>query len=240
MRSAHLALAVVAALTGAVCTTTNDASAAAEVSGTGKGIVGGALLGGEIGFLGLAAFGTQTSWLYYTVPPALAIGGGIAGYYIEQSTAPEVPLFMLAGGMALVIPTVVLTLTATTYRPGNEDYTPSDATPAEAINEPIDATKPTVTGGSPSSPGEGAAGGAGSGGGTTTTTPPAPNQHKPPKSSSRLPAARSFALVSFDSSALRVGLPVVAMKPAYSTTEMAKFGLNQRWEVHAPLLDIAF
>ena len=36
------------------------------------------------------------------------------------------------GGMALVIPTVVITLSATTYRPGNEDSTPADAAPADA------------------------------------------------------------------------------------------------------------
>ena len=125
--------AVGAALLAAICTTTNDASAAPQVSPTGKGIAGGALLGGEIGFLTLAAANAKAGWLYYTIPPLLAIGGGVGGYFIEQATPADnatVPLFMLAGGMALVIPTVVITLSATTYRPGNEDSTPVDASPS--------------------------------------------------------------------------------------------------------------
>lgn len=233
--------AVGAALLAAICTTTNDAPAAAQVSATGKGIAGGALIGGEIGFLTLAAANAKSSWLYYTIPPLLAIGGGVGGYFIEQATPEDnatVPLFMLAGGMALVIPTVVITLSATTYRPGNEDSTPADASPSSGptggSKATVDVSTPTVTGGTPSTPG----------GGTTTTTPPPAPKHKPSKTSRSLdlPLApvRSFALVSMDSSALRVGIPAVTMRPTYTTTEVAKFGLAQRYEVHAPILDIAF
>lgn len=230
-------LAVASALFATVCVMTVDAQAAPEVSPTGKGIAGGALLGGEIGFLGLAAFDAKSSWLYYTIPPLLAVGGGVGGYFIEQgSDSPNVPLFMLAGGMALVIPTVVITLSATTYRPGNEDSTPVDASPSSVDTKAtVDVSKPTVTGGSPSSP----AGGGGSG--TSTTTPPPAAKHKPSKTSSLgLPAARSFALVNMDSTSLRVGVPAVSMRPTYTLTEVAKFGLVQRYEVHAPLVDIAF
>lgn len=230
-------LAVASALFATVCVMTVDAQAAPEVSPTGKGIAGGALLGGEIGFLGLAAFNAKSSWLYYTIPPLLAVGGGVGGYFIEQgSDSANVPLFMLAGGMALVIPTVVITLSATTYRPGNEDSTPVDASPTSVdTSATVDVSKPTVTGGSPSSP----AGGGGSG--TSTTTPPPAAKHKPSKTSSLgLPAARSFALLNMDSTSLRVGVPAVSMRPTYTVTEVAKFGLVQRYEVHAPLVDIAF
>jgi hypothetical protein len=243
--SKFVSFAVASALVAAVCTTTNDAPAAAQVTPTGKGIAGGALLGGEIGFLGLAAFNAKSSWLYYTIPPLLAVGGGVGGYFIEQGSKdnPDVPLFMLAGGMALVIPTVVITLSATTYRPGNEDSTPSDASPSTDGKATVEVTKPTAGGGgsvtgsgSPSTPGP-------TGGGTTTTTPPAPPKHKlekPGKTSLGLPPARSFALLSMDESSIRVGVPAVTMKPAYTNSELAKFGLVQRYEVHAPLVDIAF
>ncbi len=224
--------AVGLALVAAIGTTSSNAPAAPEVSKTGKGIAGGALLGGEVGYLGLAAFGAKQSWLYYTVPPLLAIGGGVGGYFIEQSSgvSTEVPLFMLAGGMALVIPTVVITLSATTYRPGNEDFTPADATPADASAGGAVKVTPVEAGGSGSS---------------TTGAGTGPAKHKPGKTSSLEPhpgkaAARSFALVSWDSSAVRVGVPAVAMKPAYSQTEVAQFGLKQRYEVHAPLLNISF
>lgn len=234
-----LGFAVAASLLSAICTTTNDAPAAATVTATGKGIAGGALLGGEVGFLGLAAFNAKSPWLYYTVPPLLAIGGGVGGYFIERANqdSPTLPLFMLAGGMALVIPTVVITLSATTYRPGNEDSTPSDATPSAAGGVTVDVSKPSVTGGSPSTPG---APPPGSGAGTSTTTPPPPPKHKPGKTSLQSPPMRSYALVSLDSSAIRVGVPAVTMKPAYTNAELAKFGLAQRYEVHAPLLDIHF
>lgn len=242
-RQKFVGFAVAAALAGALCTTSSDASAAAQVSATGKGIAGGALLGGEIGFMGLAAFNAQSSWLYYTIPPALAIGGGVGGYFIERGTkdSPEVPLFMLAAGMALVIPTVVITLSATTYRPGNEDSTPSDATPASDGTVKVNVSSPSVTGGSPSSPTPAA----GAGSGSSTTVPPAsgPTKKKPDNTSldrlRRMPD-RSFALVSWDTSAIHVGVPAVTMKPAYSNTEIAKYGLSQRYEVHAPILDVHF
>ncbi len=222
----YVSLAVASALFATICATTNDAPAAPEVSPTGKGIAGGALLGGEIGFLGLAAFNAQSSWLYYTIPPLLAVGGGVGGYFIEQSSdSATVPLFMLAGGMALVIPTVVITLSATTYRPGNEDSTPADASPSSADGKAtVEVSKPA----------------AGAGGGATTTTKPPPTKHKPEKHSLGLPPARSFALLNMDSSSIRVGVPAVSMKPTYTVTEVAKFGLSQRYEVHAPLVDIAF
>lgn len=238
MRSARktkmVGFAVGLALVAAIGTTSSEAPAAPEVSKTGKGIAGGALLGGEIGFLGLAAFGAKQSWLYYTVPPLLAIGGGVGGYFIESSdgVATEVPLFMLAGGMALVIPTVVITLSATTYRPGNEDSTPSDATPADASFTGGTGVKVTPAG-------EGGSGSSGTG------APAGPTKHKPSAKSpsldgARKEGARSFSLVSWDASAVRVGVPAVSMKPAYTQTEIAKFGLTQRWEVHAPLLNVSF
>lgn len=228
--SKSLGFALALSLGALVTTTSGNASAAAEVSGTGKGIAGGALLGGEVGFLGLAAAGAQQSWLYYTLPPVLAIGGGVGGYFIEKSASPEVPLYMLAGGMALVIPTVVITLSATSYHPGSEDSTPSDATPSG------DGTATVTVGG-------GSAGASVGGGAGSTSTAPAtgPAKHKPSPTSMRLPPTRSFALVNYDSlGALRVGVPAVALKPAYSTTELAQFGLSQRYEVHAPIVDVTF
>jgi hypothetical protein len=239
-RPRAVGFAVGAALVAAVCTSSSEAPAAAQVSATGKGIAGGALLGGEIGFMTLAAAGAQQSWMYYTIPPALAIGGGIGGYFIEQSTkdSPSIPLFMLAGGMALVIPTVVITLSATTYRPGNEDATPTDASPAPGTTVKVETGSPTVTGGTPSSPSP--ATGAGSGGSTTTPPVTGPAKHKPEKTSLRRMPDRSFALVSWDTSSIQVGVPAVTMKPSYSTSEIAKFGLAQRYEVHAPLLDVHF
>jgi len=106
-----------------------DAEARAEgpVVGTGKGIVGTALLGGEAVAIGMAAFGVEKGWTYLVFPPLAAVGGGIGGYFIEQAAPPaEVPLYLLAGGMALVIPTVIVTLNATVYK-----------APIDYPNEPV-------------------------------------------------------------------------------------------------------
>ncbi len=235
MRSARtkaVSLAVSAALLAVVCSSPGEARAAAEVSGTGKGIAGGALLGAEVGFLGLSAFGAKQAWTYYTIPPLLAIGGGVGGYFIEKDSEPEVPIYMLAAGMALVIPTVVVTLSAHAYRPSSEDSTPPDAVPASG--------SATISVGGDASTAPAAAPAAG-GSGTSTTTPSAPTQHKPKKTSLREPS-RTFALVDFDErlSTLRVGIPLVHVKPAYTHDEIAKFGLAQRYEVHAPVVNVAF
>jgi hypothetical protein len=238
--------AVCASLFASVVTMSGSASAAAEVSGTGKGIVGGALLGGEVGLLGLSAFRAKPGWVWYTVPPVLAIGGGIGGYVIERNAAAEVPVYMLAGGMALAIPTIVATLSAHAYQPSSEDSTPVDAVPADAgsiggtvggsVSGGVAPSTPTTTTGNPSTPLSGA------GSGSTTTTPTPPPQRKPARTSSRRATMPSFALVSWDDAApgLRVGVPLVAMTPSYSQAEVAKFGLVQRYELRATLLDVHF
>jgi hypothetical protein len=236
---AKLVVAAAVATTGLVAGTPSTARAAdGPVVGTGKGIVGGALLGGEIGFIGLSVAGAKQTWLYYVVPGALAIGGGIGGYFIEkdkEGTDAQVPMFMLAGGMALIIPTVVITLSANAYQPANEDNTPADASPADAggaLGVKVNTSDSTNMG-SPSS----------GGGGTTTTTPTAPPPKRKPAntSSSAAPIQRPQALVNFDDlTTIKVGLPVIALRPMYTKTEMSQFNQPQRYEVTAPVVSFAF
>ena len=110
--AAALSLGAAAFLGGA-----SEARAEGPVVGTGKAIAGTALLGGEAVAIGMAAFGVKKGWPYLVFPPLVAVGGGIGGYFIEAAAPPaEVPLFLLAGGMALVIPTVIVSLNATVYR----------------------------------------------------------------------------------------------------------------------------
>lgn len=209
---------VVASLcTAAATTTTSAAHAETEVSPTGKGIAGGALLGGELGFLTLSAFGARSSWMYYTIPTALAIGGGVGGYFIEKGGSPNAPMYMLAGGMALLIPTVVVTLSANSYSAASEDGTPNDAAP---------------TGGSVKA--EAGGGGGGAGGTTAPTTGPAKHKVDGKKS---LPLA--LLNLGGDES-LRFGVPLVHLRPTFTTDEMATYGVKQRYEVHAPVVALKF
>jgi hypothetical protein len=93
-----------------------EARAEGPVVGTAKGVVGGALLGGEVVALGMGIFGVDKGWTYFVFPTLGAVGGGIGGYFVEQAGPPEAPLYMLAGGMALVIPTIIVALNATVYK----------------------------------------------------------------------------------------------------------------------------
>jgi len=123
-----------------------EAAAEGPVVGTAKGIVGGALLGGEIVAIGMGAFGVSKGWPYLVFPPLAAVGGGIGGYFIEQAAPPaEVPLYMLAGGMALVIPTIIVTLNATIYKaPENYPNEPVQNQPAGDAPLPRTSKRPHV------------------------------------------------------------------------------------------------
>ena len=113
-----------AAFTLAMAAHGPTAQAAGPVASTGKGIAGGALLGGEVVTITMAAIGVSRGWPYFVFGGVGMIGGGIGGYFVEQATgttAAEAPVFMLAGGMALVIPALVLSLNATAYKPPESD-----------------------------------------------------------------------------------------------------------------------
>jgi hypothetical protein len=86
---------------------------AEPASATGKGIAGGALLGGELVIFGEAIVGIETPWLYWLGSGLGAIGGAVGGYYIESGGAPRTSYYLLTGGMALSIPAVVVYLDAT-------------------------------------------------------------------------------------------------------------------------------
>jgi hypothetical protein len=124
-----------AALLTAVAMASVSAPAAADgpTAPTGKGIAGGILLGAEIPMIVTAAIGVDDAWPYLLFGGVGAIGGGIGGYFVEQAGeggGPAEPsLYMLAGGMALIIPTLVVTLNATAYDPSE------DVEEGEEINE---------------------------------------------------------------------------------------------------------
>ncbi|GAC1393956.1 MAG: hypothetical protein NVSMB47_02170 [Polyangiales bacterium] len=261
MSALALRHAVAVAVSGALLAATLTGSSPARaddspVKGTGKGIVGGALLGGEAGLVILSAAGAKQSWMYYTIPPALAIGGGVGGYFIEkgqEGTNAQAPMYLLAAGMALIIPAVVITLSAASYNPVNDDgggpvTVDSGTTSSGAgLGVKMDSGAATsTTSGSPSVP---TAGASSSGGGTTpTTTPTAPPKHKPSPNETRAPGlVRPQALLSLDGlggldgpRTLSIGVPVVSVKPMYTRDELVAFGQKQRFEVSAPVLSVAF
>ena len=218
-----LSVVVSAALMGgaALVAGAGEARADGPVTGTGKGIAGGALLGGEVATITMSVIGIEAAWPYFAIGGAAAVGGGIGGYFIETAAPPEVPLYMLAGGMALVIPTLVAALNATTYKPPEEDTADPSAT-EPAPEPPLPGAQ--VTPGSKRagrSPGKVLA----------KTTPDTRHPFIP------------MALIGvrgLDPDHVALGIPAVDVRPLYSLRERQMFGVEQGHEVRVPLLRAVF
>jgi len=166
------------------------AHAEGPVTATGKGIAGLAIIGGSATAITMGLVGVEKRWAYLFFPPLVAVGAGIGGYFMEQSAPVEVSTYLLGAGMALVIPTIIVSLNATVYK-----------APEEYPNDP------------------------------SKKTPAA----EPPRAGY---VPRS--LVDFDRGALAIGLPPVQVRNAFSTDELAKFGVAQVREVHVPLFHASF
>jgi hypothetical protein len=93
-----------------------------EVKPDFKGVFGLGLIGAELGFAIPAIAGMDDWWPYVVFPTVGAAGGGVAGYFLleEGKGNTEVAVAMLVVGMALVIPTAVLTLALTAYDPDDD------------------------------------------------------------------------------------------------------------------------
>ena len=219
---------------------------AEEVATTGKGIVGGALLGAELVLVTEAAFKVQPGWAYLVGGVGGAAAGGVGGYFIEQEASSKATMLMLAGGMALVIPTTVAVLSATAYEPPasyTQDHAPTDepvAEPPQPSTTPAPVPSPPAT----TSPA-----------GTEVTTPPAtPPAATPGAPSGSLPKRKSKAhrtlpldyhlsppaLIGVSAEALTLGVPAVEVRNVYSRNELAMYGVTQATELRVPVLSVLF
>jgi len=110
-RAASLSLAL-AASTSAV--------RAADEAPSGQGISGGALVATELVVLGETAAGVEPLWAYVLGGALGAAAGGFAGHLVEENAVPEASAFLLGGGLALLIPSVVWVGNAHQRRPQHE------------------------------------------------------------------------------------------------------------------------
>ena len=151
MRTSIETIVGAAAIAGAVALAPNVASAQdsgppdGAVQPTAKGMVGGGLLGAEVVMIGIAIGGVK-AWWPYVVFGAVGAGAGVAGgYFVEtEASTAEPSLYMLAGGMALVVPTLVAVLNATAYEP--EDDEEDDDLPGDDEIPGIDVEAGVETG----------------------------------------------------------------------------------------------
>jgi MFS family permease len=230
-----------AAVLGALALMAPSREARADnVSPDGKGVVGGALLGAGAVTIVESLVGVRAGWAYAVGALAGAGGGGVGGYFVEKgSTDGKAPMYMLAGGLAIIIPALVLTLNATRYMP--EEGATEDRTPIEP------AAEPGVPGGSVT-------------GGTTDVAPPpppptAPPAGQPPASpppatpakppqSSRVKAPPSggvaASLVDVYTGGLRVGVPVPDVYRTFTPEQQRQYGMRDVAELRLPVLHVTF
>ncbi len=230
MMNVRLSSIVATAAAALVALASADASAQTAgdpVSGDGKGIVGGALLGAEVVTITMGIIGVEEAWPYFVFGGVGAVGGALAGFGVESADPPaEAPLFMLAGGLTLIVPALVISLNATS----------ADAPVEEADFPDEPAADPP-----PASPGAPPGGGGSVGVGVSTSQREAPRPRAPlaRRSTVSAPAARMTA-VDLRRGDLALGLPTVQVKPLYTAQELARYGVAQGTEVRVPVLGAAF
>lgn len=216
LSSLALLVASLGAASPAKAQTSGDARGAdQEARATGKGIAGGALLGAEAVMLVEAVAGVRTVWPYAIGGLAGAVGGGVGGYFVEDA-GTRVSVYMLAGGMALVIPTMVAVLSRTAYEPP-ADYT-EDRGP---IDEPV-AEPPQPS---------------------ARLRAPRTLSHR--KAHGRpvayiAPVTRSPSLLDVVDGSLGLAFPAVELRDVYSAEERAVFGVSQETELRVPVVGGVF
>jgi len=236
-RTAKARLSSLTAVAAFVGTALASAPASAEaVSATGKGVTGGVLLGAELAMIPQALVGVDKWWAYALGGGLGAAAGGVGGYFIEtQVSTAEPSLYMLAGGLALVIPTVVLTLNATAYKPEVEegetasDDSVSDVSAEPSGDAPTEAPPVEAGPGQPPAPGPAPA-----------TPPPSGPQAR--RSKKGAPSRATFVpgLLGVDLSGPRVslvpGVPTVDVQPLYTAREVSQYGGAAGHQVTFPAL----
>ena len=189
-----------------------------EVSPTGKGITGGALMGAESVTIVASLAGLHTGWVYGVAAAVGAGAGGVGGYFVEQGSADGVaPTAMLAGGLALIIPAVVLYLNGTRYQP--EEGAAEDRAPV----------------GPPAEPGVPGAG--------VTTAPPTPSDAPAPlvaPPSRPSPSTIPQSLLDLRGGSPQFGVPVPELRRSLTVAEERLYGTRGVGELRVPVLHVVF
>jgi hypothetical protein len=217
----RLSALATATLVGAAAFVAPERTALADnVSPDGKGIVGGGLLGAELVTIVEGIADVKSGWAYGIGAIVGAGGGAVGGYFVEQQSSDgKVPMYLLAGGLALVIPAIVVTLNGTRYRP--EEGATDDNVPAPA---------PAAD---PGSPGSGVIGPAAHPSSAAPTSTPT-------SSTVRSREAAPLSLVDVRGGSLRLGVPAVDVRPVFSLTEQRQYGMHAQTELRMPMLRVAF
>jgi hypothetical protein len=224
----HAAIAALLASSTLVTVTARDARAD-EVSPTAKGVVGGGLLGAEAVTIVEALAGVRPGWAYAVGAVVGGAGGAIGGHFVEDGSSDgRLPMYMLAGGLALVIPAIVLTLNATRYMPeegATEDNAPigpaaEPGAPGGSIINAPNAPPPTTSPGLPAP--------------ALPPPPPAPPAPTP------APVPPPQSLFDMHQGTFRLGIPVPDVRPVFTLHEQRQYGMRAETELRMPMLHMVF
>jgi hypothetical protein len=194
----------------------------------GKGLTGGALLGAEAVTLTEAAIGVKPAWAYLVGGAAGAVGGGVGGYFAEEKVTAKVSLYLLAGGMALVIPTTIAVLHQTQYEPPVEftqDAPPED----EPLAEP--PAPEAILEGGPTA--RAPASDRARRGGTPGGAPSPAARIRAPLCPALVPPPP--ALFAIRSRRAQWSVPAVEVRDVYTRRDRFEFGVRQGTEFSVPI-----
>lgn len=206
------------------------------VNGRPKGIIGGALLGGEVVMLTMGAVGVEKAWPYLVFGGLGMAAGGVGGFFIEEAAGPgnaggdvpEAGVYMLAGGMALVIPTLVVVLNATAYKPPETDTIEPSPTPQPAAEPPAPSGGASVTISSKNDS-------------VPRKAPPVARRWSTPaRAEAPIVPHIPVSLVDVYQGELAMGVPAVQIRHIYTQREMALYGVQQGEEVRVPVFKAQF
>ncbi len=229
------ALATLAA--GTVFLGAPSTAQAEEVKPDGKGVVGGALVGAELVVFTEAIIGVHNSTAYLLGAGGGAIAGGLGGYALETAVSDgRVPVYLLAGGLALIIPALVVTLDQTRYMPtegAREDRPVQNLPPSDpgkpggsaVIGAEAKPSTPTATPPSGTTPAP-----------TTPTTPPAGGGGGTPA-----PQRGPQSLINLQGTGLSLGVPIPEVRPVFTQSQKKAFGVESAAnEVRFPVMRLTF
>jgi hypothetical protein len=239
------AVLATAAVFGATALGAPLREARADNTSTAKGIAGGALAGADLVTIVESLVGVRAGWAYGVGALVGAAGGGVGGYFVGHgNTDGKAATYLLAAGLAGIIPAIVLTLNGTRYVPeegATEDRAPiapaaEPGTPGGSVTGvPSDVATPPPSP-APATP--------------APKSPPGPPQSKAAPAPTASPASTRperagapparQALVDVGEGALRLGVPVPDVRPVFSLAEQLQYGMRGETELRLPVLELIF
>jgi hypothetical protein len=246
MRKAFVVLALVGLAVGATMASPREAAAqtpppmapTGTITAVPQGAIGLGLLGAEAVVLIQGACGLRLRWAYAVFPAIGLVGGAVGGVFmdlaIDRADPPGsgpylVSTGLLVGGLALIIPSIIMYLHATRYRP--ED-TAAQTDDNATVNVQMEESTNT-----PGRPGAGGAGGTGGTGGTPGAGGGAGGGRQGRRGHTHLP---SDAFVNFAPGEFGFSMPAVTMVRSYSLREMQQYGIGNQTEWRVPVMSMAF